>query len=591
MSFDRQYCSRICCPIILLLATAIAGFAGVSRAIQDQYRQLYENKAMFLKIPIYSERQLIYISGQSFRVERESGTPKYKVGDQLRIYQVDFSGDAIKFRMGEIAAPASIEIEFKFDTNLLEDFPNRDVFNRALQAIFTEGLKYTEIEDAKKSFIEERFESSVNEIANAASASRDSVLKRIAPQVPAYQDAQREIDTLKSSVQNVSDHLSQSQSENRKLQSELKTQQAEIANLKKDNAALKQKIDNSTSQVTKLGEELSKVRGTAQGYQRELANLQRSLNLRVDTNRDLSAQIADLGQALLKLQKENEAQAQQIGSLRTSLDAQQAANTRLVGDNEDLKSSNQKLQNTIKTLTSKEDSLARNYLNLKDEKEKLDDFHQSIAALSSRLVEEKTENGVYYCKANVYLGDVLIGTLDWNLPLYLNQGQTKIVEADFSAESIDAIRMTPEERHILRSLGQRLKIKLDLASGSPSMSIEPVKSEPVHEVGEREHSTWQWSINNRGAQDSRILLSARLINKDSNEIPLLRQEHPVAASNAVRQVRKYLQPIPLAVGVILGFLLFGIVGIFRRPKTRLGPSPKSASDISESSAYDGRKKL
>jgi predicted nuclease with TOPRIM domain len=591
MSYNREYLSRILRSIILMLTTALSGFAGVSRAIQEQYRQDYENKAMFLKIPIYSERQMIYISGQNFRVDQGTGTPRYKVGDQLRVYQIDFSGDAIRFKMGEIASPASTEIEFKFDTNLQEDFPNKDVFDRALQSTLTAGLKYTEIEDAKNSFIEEQFERSVREIAAAASASSDSVLKRIAPHVPAYQDAQGEIETLKNRVEEVSGQLSRSQAEDRRMQAELKTQQNELAGLKNDNAALQRKIDNSASQVSKLGEELNKAKGTAQGYQKELASIQRSLNIRVDPSRDLSMQIADLGQAMLKLQKDNETQAQQISSLRTSLGAQEAANARLVRENEELKSDNLAMQSTIKTLTSKEDSLARQYLDLKNEKEKLDDFSQSIGSLSSRLVEEKTEDGVYYGKANIYLGNALLGFLDWNLPVYLNHGQSKNVEANFSAESIDTVQMTPEERHILRSLGEPLKIKLNLASGSPTMNVTPGKGEPVHEIGERDHSTWQWSINNQGTQDSQVLLTARLINKDSNEIPLFQQEHAVAASNAVRQVRRYLQPIPLAAGAVLGFLLFGIVGIFKRTKSSAAPSHKSSSGSSASTPYGGQKQL
>jgi hypothetical protein len=110
------------------------------------------------------------------------------------------------------------------------------------------------------------------------------------------------------------------------------------------------------------------------------------------------------------------------------------------------------------------------------------------------------------------------------------------------------------------------------------MSAMPETGEPYREVGERDRSSWRWSIVNRGTQDAQFLLAARLVNRDSNEIPLFQQESRVAASNAVRQVRSYLQPIPLIAGAILGFLLFGIVGIFRRPsKTRMAQRRSPAS--------------
>jgi hypothetical protein len=203
-------------------------------------------------------------------------------------------------------------------------------------------------------------------------------------------------------------------------------------------------------------------------------------------------------------------------------------------------------------------------------------------------VEERIEDGIYNGKTNIYLNDFLLGSLDWKLPVHVNHGQSQKVEATFSAESVDTVQMTSEEKHILRSFGEQLKIGLDLSSSSASMSVTPEAGEAVHEVAERDQAAWQWVIANEGAQESRILLSARLINKDSNEIPLLRQEHSIVASNAVRQIRNYLQPVPIIVGVILGFLLFGIVGIFRRPKARNTQAPKPPSDLP---AHNGPKQL
>jgi peptidoglycan hydrolase CwlO-like protein len=592
MSFNPERRIRILCSILLTLSTAICGFAGVSRTIQEQYRQQYENKVMFLKTPIYSEQQQIYISGERFIVERETAAPPiYNVGDQLRVYRIDFGGDEIKFRMGPVAGSSTLEILFRFDGDLQEEFPKRASFDRALQSTLTEGLKYTEIEEAKKHFIDEQFDRSVSEIAGAASSNRAAVLERIASQVPAYQEAQRQVETLESRVQDISSQLSASQEENRKLQSEMKTQEAEVAGLKRENAALQKKMDEFSSQLSRLGEENRNIRGNEQGYQKELESIQRSLNLNMDPGRDLSAQIADLGQAMVKLQRESQIQEERIASLQNSLDAEKAVNANLSEDNEELKDKNQKMQSTLRSLTSKEDSLAKQFLDLKNDKEKLDDFVLSVKALRSSLVEEKTENGTYYGKANIYLNSVLLGSLDWKIPVHVNHGQNKNVEASFSAESVDTVQMTPEERHILRSFGEKLKIGLDLSSSSAAMEVTPAEGETAHEIDERAQSTWQWVIANQGAQESRIRLSARLINGDSSEIPLLQQERPVIASNAVRQIRDYLRPIPLAVGAILGFLLFGIVGIFRRPKARKTPAPKAPPDTSDLPPHNGTKQL
>ena len=202
----------------------------------------------------------------------------------------------------------------------------------------------------------------VREMAETAGTNRDAVLKTIAPRVPAYQDAMRDIENLKNRNQELSAQLSQTQSDLRKVEGELRNQVSEVNRLRKDNSALQDKIDTSTAQMTKLSDEIRNFRGLAQGYQKELANVQRSLNLRVDTNRDLAAQIADIGQVMQKLQKDNASLEGQNGSLKQSLDNQQAANTKLVGENDDLKNSNRQMRETISSLTSKEDSLARQFL-------------------------------------------------------------------------------------------------------------------------------------------------------------------------------------------------------------------------------------
>jgi predicted nuclease with TOPRIM domain len=581
MQSNCQFGVRVLTLFAVLFLGGLAGFAGVSRAIQEQYKRDYENKAMFLKIPIYAERQFVYISGQTFRIEPGSGSPRYKVGDQLRIVGIEFTGDEVKFRMSGIANPGFVEIAFKFDSSLQESFPNRDVLDRAIQASLTEGLRYKDIDDAKDNFVTDKFERSVHEIADSASLSRESVLKSIAPRIPAFQEAQREIDTLKSRLQDVSAQLNQSQSENRKLESDSRAQQAELSRLKSANAALQEKIDNSTSQISRLGDELRDVRGNAQGYQRELANIQRSLNLRVDASRDLVTQITELGQAMRKIQKDNESLGNQLSSLKTNLDAQQATNARLLGDNEDLKSKNRQMQATISTLTSNEDSLGRKYLDLKNEKEKLDDYSQLIAALRTRITEESAEGGSYTGKANVYLRNTLLGCLDWDIPIYLNHGESKSCKAGFSSESIDYVRLTPEERHLLRSLGSKLKLQMDLVSGSEAMEVKPESNEPFHEIGERDHSSWRWNITNNGTQDARIVLTAHLLNKNSDRVSIIQQEHPLISSNAVRQFRSYLQPVPMILGTLVGFFLFGILGIFLRKRgpARGQPTPRASESV------------
>jgi regulator of replication initiation timing len=287
----------------------------------------------------------------------------------------------------------------------------------------------------------------------------------------------------------------------------------------------------------------------------------------VDAGRELAAQISDLGQVIKKMQKENDALDQQLASLRTALEAQQTANARLTGANEELKIENQKMKKTIETLASNKDSLAGQYMALKTEKEKLDDYSSAIQLINTRVIDENTEDGIRYGKTQVYLSKVLIGTLEWRLPSALKQGESRACEAAFSAESIDYIKATPEEKLILRSLGDTLRMRIQLIAAGESIQITSSPDKAVQEIGERDRSKWEWTITNQGTQDSRILLAVHLINRHSGAIPVSMQDFALVNSNVVRQIRSYIKPVPLAAGIVIGFLLFGIVSLFRRNKT------------------------
>jgi len=574
---------------LLAWGASSAYAAGVSRVIQERYKKNYENKALFLKIPVFSEKQYVYIIGQSFRndLALAGASPLFKVGDQLRVLNLDFGGEEIKFKLGVIAGATTVELIFRFDGPLQENFPNSGVFDRALAATFTEGLKYTDLDDAKRTYIEQEFDRVARELATSSGTNRDTVLKYVAPQLPAYQDALHENENLQNKNQELSKQVAQGLAENRKLELESKNQQAEIIRLRNQTKSLQEKIDSSASQLLKLNEDLLSAKGLSQSYQRELANLERSLKIRIDTNRDLASQIAELGQVMQKIHRENDDLQGENASLRSNLEKEQADNAKLSGENQDLRNSVRQKDDTIKTLTSKEDSLARQYFLLKQTKDNLENVALSISNLNTRVVEEKTEDGVRSGKIDAYLGDVLLGSFEWHLPEHLNSNEEKEGQASFSTESIDYVRVTQTERQIRQSLGERLRLRVSLASRSDSMEVKPEKESALQEIGERDRATWRWRIFNHGTVDSRLLVTAQLVNKNGDAIPLIQAEELISSSSLVRQVRSYLQPIPLVLGAVLGALLMCIAGLFRRVSHSGPAKPPSPPET----PLGGRKQL
>jgi len=245
------------------------------------------------------------------------------------------------------------------------------------------------------------------------------------------------------------------------------------------------------------------------------------------------------------------------------------------------------MKETIATLTSKEDSLARQYILLKQERDNLENVSLTVSNLNTRLAEVKTEDGIQSGRIHAYLGNVLLGSFEWRLPESLNADREQGGEASFSMESIDYVRVTPAERQLLQSLGDRVKLRVNLSSRTDTLEVTPAKEGLLQEIGERDRAVWNWSLRNRGSQDGRLLLEARLVNKNGDEIPLIQTEPLIASSNLVRQVRSYLMPIPLILGAVLGSLLMGIVGLFRRAHRAVPGKP----DATREAQYGGRKQL
>ena len=146
----------------------------------------------------------------------------------------------------------------------------------------------------------------------------------------------------------------------------------------------------------------------------------------------------------------------------------------------------------------------------------------------------------------------------------------------------------PLQRHgqWLESGGRRWRGRLGPGEPASSVVVTPVSKGEVQELGEREQASWRWTVTNRGTQDSRLQLDMRLVNRNSDEIEVLDREYLVASSSVVRQMRTFLQPVPISLGAVLGFVLFGIVGVFRRGRRTTAPPAQPAA-----APYAGKKQL
>ena len=552
------------CLIFLVLAPLSSAdllVAGVARAIQNSYRQKYENKALFLRYPLFAEVQLLSIRGGSFRWQQAytPNSPRFKVGDRVRILKLDFGGDQIKVKLSSISGTLPSEIIYKFDQSLREDFPNKGTFEAALEATFTED-SYSDLEQSKRSYAGGQFERLVGEIVRATGSKREEVLQSMARQNPAHQDALRDVENVQKRLSELSERLSKAQRDNEVLTKERNQQRLQGSDLQ-------QKVSQNEAEISQLRKNLQVSEGKRGTYQSELTSLQRSLNLKVDVNRGLESQVGGLNAALGKLKSDKQALETQAVSLKEKLAGQEKVNSRLSGEIENLKTSSRKMQSTIRTLTSGKDSIAGKYVELTKIRERLEGFRDSVQKISVRTVQERSEEAVSHARISLFLSETHLGDFEIQIPEYLGTGESKPATAHFHRESVDTVKLSKEDRELYQSLGEKVRLEATLKASAEFMEATSETDELTRQVAEREDAGWQWSILNHANEDVRFQFRASLLNSNEDSIPVLEYEKIVLASNIVSRARSYLQPIPIVIGTLLGSLLFGIFGIFRRGRS------------------------
>ena len=131
---------------------AVAAFSyvypRVAREIRDEYVQRFENKAVFLKVPVRGLQQVIHVLDSGAKLDRGNlNQPvSFKVGDQVRIIDVNFRDRTVRFRFSSVGTNREGSLEFRFPASTQQTFPQRENFEKSLASSLTEGLSYKELE-------------------------------------------------------------------------------------------------------------------------------------------------------------------------------------------------------------------------------------------------------------------------------------------------------------------------------------------------------------------------------------------------------------------------------------------------------------
>jgi hypothetical protein len=528
--------------------------AGVSREIESWYVQNYENKALFLKIPIRGERQIVHVRDNQPTLDPGSASLPllFKVGDQVRITDVNFRSDYVRFKIASLDMSGEGEISFEFPRQLEEDFSQRGNFDVALESTLTEGLSYTDIDSAKEEFIKSQFEQFVQQLARANNTSNDFVMTTLGEKVPAYRLA-------KSKLQEVEQILLEETAARQQNESDLARLKVELDQTKTQLSTLQFEQEGLLNEIASAEQQAAAFKKTAKDHEQQIESLVKNLNLKSSSATSLSTQVKVLNESIDSMQQEQMIRARELQDATTQLAQHQESNQKLSQELQKTQKEKDKVWDDLRLLTSNRKSLEARYLETKRENEKFENTSLLAKSLSFRRRIETREEGVFQL-ADLYLLNQPIATLEVQVPPYAGTVHPVRLEV----KSPDIVKFAEDERAIYEILGETLKIQTSWQTRSDDLNIVLLDTESLQTVGPREKTEWPWMFQGDISQPEQVSLVTHLVSSDGVEIFLGSQDFTVSPGQMFARLRHSFSLISLLAGVVLAIAALGIVFTFRK---------------------------
>jgi len=533
--------------------------AGVRREIENWYVQNYENKALFLKIPVRGQRQIVYVGDTQPILDPGSASSPllFKVGDQVRITDVSFRNDSVRFKIASLEASGVGEIAFEFPRQLEQDFSQRGNFDVTLEATLTEGLSYTDIDSAKEEFIKNQFDQFVQQLARSNNTSNEFVMTTLGEKIPAYR-------LTTSKLQEVEQILLEETAARQQIQSDVAHLRVELAQTKTQLSTLQSEQDGLLKEIASAERQNAAFRKSAQDHEQQIASLVKNLNLKSSSATSLSAQVKVLNDSIDTLQQEQMSRARALLDTRAQLAQHQESNQKLSQELQKTQKERDRVWDDLRLLTSNRKSLEARYLEVKRENEKFEDTSLLANSLSFKRRIENREEGVFQL-ADLYLLDQLIATLEIQVPPHAGTVHPVRLEV----KSPDIVKFAEEEREVYEILGETLKFRTSWQTRSDNLKIVLLDKEPLQTVGPREKIEWPWMFQGDISQPEQVSLITHLVSPDGVEIFLGSQDFMVSPGQMLVRLRHSFSLISLLAGVVLALAALGIVFTFRKRSQNL----------------------
>lgn len=492
------------CLVCSSLAAAGSVLAGVSREVENEYRARYANRAMFLRLPVFGERQIVYPRGGGAVAEPAGALPlTFKVGEQVRITDLDFKDATIEFRLSSIDLTRRAVLIFNFGQSLTHTFPQRDTFEAALTATFTEGITYRDIDDAKDQYIRNQFDRTVRQFAETTESTPDAVLEAMARAIPSYRQLQQRLEEAEQQNRDLAASLKEEEAAKGKALSELESLRRRASELEKTGSLAQRERDELTSERDRLRRELQELQTANRRFQEQISAVAAKLDVQVDSNAQLGRQVQSLSQNIDLLQRERSELSQKAVRLEERVAQLVKERERLASELATAVKENSRLQADLRTLTSNRESLQATYLRTREARDRLEMARQlgeSLVLKWNGLPERN--NGEL--EGELYLLNQRLGLLELFPPARVGESASLTLRT----ESPDTVQFSDDERRLFDALGRQLKIEAEWIPWEGSLQARLREGEALRAVAPREEAVWVWDF--AGSPERPEVLSLRL---------------------------------------------------------------------------------
>ena len=550
---------------------AVAAFSfvypRVAREIRDEYVQRFENKAVFLKVPVRGLRQVVHVLDSGARLDRGNlNQPvSFKVGDQVRIIDVNFRDNTVRFRFSSVDTTREGALEFRFPAQTQQMFPQRENFEKSLASSLTEGLSYRELESAKGEFIRGQVKTLVREFATTTNTPDDVVLQTIVEDSPQYQALEQELSQIRKKNQSLDRNVS-------RLGRTSQEQRTRIADMTVE-------LDRLRTQVQELERDKNQAARTRRSLEGQLKDAQDkaneildSLDLTTASNAELDNRMQSLSAGIESARLAREKLSEELAQARADLNEANQANSKLTADLKNVRARNRRLSSELRSLTSNKDSIQAQFLQAKRQSDALETASRLSAGLRLERSFQERE-GRQLEIADLYLLSKQVGRLEIEIPDHPGE----ICRLKFLMESPDRVEFQEEERALFESLGEAFKIEPSWAFDSDRLKAVLMEGEAAREAKPREALEWSWILEGEISEPERALLRVQLVNSDDQTISLDPHEFHLTPPGLVSYLMRSFSPVSLGAGVFLGLVFAGVAGLFRRrPRSRPSKPSKTS---------------